>query len=129
MKQIKTSSESVCDYKMYYHEICVNIVMDESDNQIGGPGFTVEIDKSKFGKRKYNCGRMIEGQWVLGGICREDRSVFLVTVPSRDRETLLPILKAKIKPGTTNFQIVGKVMTHLMKKTLNILQWTIQLIL
>ena len=101
MKQIKTSSESVCDYKMYCHEICVNIVMDESDNQIGGPGFTVVIDKSKFGKRKYNHGRMIEGQWVLGGICREDRSVFLVTVPSRDRETLLPILKAKIKPGTT----------------------------
>ena len=32
MKQIKTSSESVCDYKMYCHEICINIVLDESDN-------------------------------------------------------------------------------------------------
>ena len=62
MKQIKSSSETVCDYKMYCHEICVNIVMDESDNQIGGAGFTVEIDKAKFGKRKYNHGRIMEGQ-------------------------------------------------------------------
>ena len=44
MKQIKTSSESVC------HEICINIVMDESDNQIGGAGFTVEIDEVNLEK-------------------------------------------------------------------------------
>ena len=30
---------------------------------IGGPG--VEIDESKFAKCKYNCGRMVEGHWVL----------------------------------------------------------------
>ncbi|CAG8848563.1 18529_t:CDS:2, partial [Racocetra persica] len=28
----------------------------------------VEIDKSKFGKRKYNKGKRVEGQWVFGGV-------------------------------------------------------------
>ena len=50
---------------------------------------TVEIDKSKFGKTKFNRGRYIEGQWVFGGICRQ-----------RDKGTLLPIIQAHILPGT-----------------------------
>ena len=104
LKQISTSCKTVCDYKMYCHEICVNIVIDESDDQIGGHNFTVEIDESKFGKRKYNRERIIEGQWVLGGICRETKQVFLTTIPSRDKETLLPIIKRRIKPGTTIIQ-------------------------
>ena len=46
-------------------------------------------------------GRIIEGQLVLGAICCETKEMFLVTVPSRDKETLIPIIKDRIKPGTT----------------------------
>jgi len=36
----------------------------------------------KFGKRKYNKGRVVEGKWVLGGgICNETNDVFLAVVP------------------------------------------------
>ena len=101
LKQITTSSETVSDYKSYCREICMNIVADESVEQIGGNDCIVEIDESKFGKRKYNKGRFVEGQWVLGGICRIHKNVFLVPVPSGDRDTLLPIIKQKIKNGTT----------------------------
>ncbi|KAK3892374.1 hypothetical protein Pcinc_003744 [Petrolisthes cinctipes] len=61
----------------------------------------VEIDESKFGKRKYNVGRIVEGQWVFGGICRQTRSFFMVPVPSRDKDTLLAVIKERIEPGTT----------------------------
>ena len=39
--------------------------------KIGGPGFIVEIDEAKFGKWKYNRGRVVDGNWVLGGIYRD----------------------------------------------------------
>ncbi|KAK3889927.1 hypothetical protein Pcinc_006081 [Petrolisthes cinctipes] len=61
----------------------------------------VEIDEGKFGKRKYNVSRIVEGQWVFGGICRQTRSFFMVLVPSRDKDTLLAVIKARIKPVLT----------------------------
>ncbi|KAK3892979.1 hypothetical protein Pcinc_003158 [Petrolisthes cinctipes] len=61
----------------------------------------VGIDESKFGKCKYNVGRIVEGQWVFGGICRQIRSFFMVPVPSRDKDTLLAVIKERIEPGTT----------------------------
>ena len=61
---------------------------------------TVEIDESKFGKTKYNCGRYIEGQWVFNGICRQSKACFLVPVAQRNKDTLLPIIRAHMLPGT-----------------------------
>ncbi|KAJ8944617.1 hypothetical protein NQ314_009436, partial [Rhamnusium bicolor] len=68
---------------------------------IGGEGKIVEIDEAKRGKRKYNKGRYLEGQWVFGGIERRSRKFFLVAVEDRSAGTLVDIIKNKIAPGTT----------------------------
>ena len=44
---------------------------------IGGPGIEVEIDESKFGKRKYNRGRVVDGRWVIGGMERGSGDSFM----------------------------------------------------
>ena len=62
---------------------------------------TVEVDESKFGTRKYNVCRVIEGQWVFGGICRQTKDFFLVPVASRDSATLVAIIRDRIQPNTT----------------------------
>ena len=36
----------------------------------------MEIDESKFGKRKHNRGHSVEGQWVFGGVERGSGKVF-----------------------------------------------------
>lgn len=61
----------------------------KQEEKIGGEGTIVEMDESKFGKRKYNVGRVIEGQWVFNGLCRETRSCFMVPVEKQDNDTLL----------------------------------------
>ena len=44
--------------------------------QFGGEGKIVEIDESKFGKRKYNRGKRAKGHWAFGGIERGSGNFF-----------------------------------------------------
>lgn len=68
----------------------------------GGNPIIVQIDESKFGKRKYNRGHRVEGVWVVGGVeITNKRRCFLVTVPNRNAETMKTIIQKFIRPGTT----------------------------
>ena len=85
-----TSSETVVDWYNYCREVCAEIISRHHTGRIGGPGKIVKIDESKFGRRKYHRGRVVEGQWVFGGICRETKECFVVPVNSRDKATHHP---------------------------------------
>ena len=57
----------------YFRDVIgAEMLLNESDKKIGGPGLTVEIDESMFGKRRYHRGRILgrRQMWVLGGVCR-----------------------------------------------------------
>jgi transposase-like protein len=68
-----------------------------SSQRIGGPNKTVEIDESKFGRRKHGKGE----QWVFGGVERESGKTFLVPVQDRTADTLMALISDWIEPGTT----------------------------
>jgi hypothetical protein len=70
----------------------------------GGPNKTVEIDESKFGQRKYR-GHPVEGKWVFGSIERESGQTFLVPVPDRTADTLIPIIVTRSNLAQRSFQI------------------------
>ena len=95
-----TSSAKVVDWYNYCRKVCSEIISRHHTGRRGGPGKIVEIDESKFGRRKYHRGRVVEGQWVFGGICRETKECFVMLVNSRDKATLLPIIQDRILPGT-----------------------------
>ena len=72
-----------------------------------GKPIKVQIDESACGKMKHHRGKKRYQTWVLGGvedpetlpIGQKPRS-FRLTVPRRDRATLIPILKFFIEAGT-----------------------------
>jgi len=40
------------------------------------------------------------GVWLFGGICRETKECFVVEVPDRKKDTLIPIIKEKVRQGS-----------------------------
>jgi len=94
------SEESITNWLGFYRQL-VSLALDDVDTQIGGEGIIVEIDETKFGKRKYNRGHRVEGFWVFGGVERtQERKFFAVRVPDRSRQTLEDLITRYIKPGS-----------------------------
>ena len=87
------------DWYSFIRDICAQYFIDHPAI-IGGPGVEVEIDESKFGKRKYNRGRQVEGHWVFGGTERITGECFLIEVEHRDAATRLPLIQHYICPGS-----------------------------
>ena len=56
-----------------FSECCISQIIDNSQ-QIARNGIEVEIDESKFRKRKYYRGHKVEGQWVFGGREKYDKT-------------------------------------------------------
>ena len=67
---------------------------------IGGLVKRWRLDESKFGRRKYNRGRVVDGHRVFGGMERGSGDCFMVEVPRRDAAVLLLITATNVRPGT-----------------------------
>ncbi|KAL0879263.1 hypothetical protein ABMA27_003043 [Loxostege sticticalis] len=96
---------TINDWFNYCRESIVIYQMDKNEcvGKIGGPGKIVQIDESKFGKRKYNRARHIEGHWVLGMIEDGSEDLRLEVCPDniRSAEVLEPLIKKHVEVGTT----------------------------
>ena len=56
--------------------------LEKCSQVLGSPSVVVENDKTKFGRRKYNEGRVIDGTWVFGGFERGSKNCFMVHLMS-----------------------------------------------
>ena len=55
--ELKLTDKTISDWSSFCREVIIDWIVRHT-KKIGGPGLTVEIDESKFGKRKYNVGRL-----------------------------------------------------------------------
>ena len=74
------SSATVTDWGMFCRETML-LYMEGCSEKIGGPIKTIEIDDSVFGRRKYNRGHPVKGQWVFGGVERDVASGYFLFLP------------------------------------------------
>ncbi|CAH2042563.1 unnamed protein product, partial [Iphiclides podalirius] len=98
------SMATIADWYSYCRETVViyQINVQKNIGKIGGPGKVVQIDESKFGKRKYNKGRHIEGHWVLGLIEDGSEDLRLEVCPEnvRSAEVLVPLIQKHVIEGS-----------------------------
>jgi hypothetical protein len=103
--------------------VAVHVIYGFYNEMIGGEGAVVEIDESKFGKRKlyslignlfaiiifrciicigkYERGYPRDGVWIFGGVERGTDRCFLIPVKNRSAAVLIPEIQKYIRPGTT----------------------------
>jgi len=99
-EEYAVSPNTIAEWGMFCRETML-VFMAGCSEKLGGPNKTVEIDGSKFGRRKYHRGYPVKGQWVFGGVERESGRTFLVPVMDRTADTLVAIIRDWIEPGTT----------------------------
>ena len=71
---------------------------------IVGDDTVVEIDESKFGKRKYNRGHHVDGVWILGAVERTGlRRIRITAVDDRTLNTLTSKIKECVKEDSMTY--------------------------
>ena len=98
---LEVNNSFVTNWIKCCRQVCSDFV-ETHPNKIGGEGKVVEIDESKFGRRKNHKGRIIEGKWVVGGVQVDDKTnCFFEPVEDRSSKTLMEIILRNVQPGTT----------------------------
>jgi hypothetical protein len=98
------ADHSATNWQNHFQTLCTSIIEQDGRHLIGGPGQTVEIDKSQIFQRKANVERLLtmedQNCWFFGGICHKDGGAFITLVKSRDAETLRAAIEENIAQGT-----------------------------
>jgi hypothetical protein len=100
-KLMKSKTTITTWLKSFNQLLCWDMQELGEDAMIGGQDIVVQIDESKFGKRKYHRGHRVNGHWVVGGIeMTGEKKVFAVVVPNRTIVTLTAVILAHVAPGS-----------------------------
>ncbi|KCZ79314.1 hypothetical protein H312_03293, partial [Anncaliia algerae PRA339] len=101
LSEIKTRNKKNCmEWYAKLQKLTYSIIKNEKRNKIGGVGKRVEIDESKFSKRKYNVGRVVKTLWVVGGVDVATGDAFFVEVIKRDSATFTQIILENVELGS-----------------------------
>lgn len=98
--ECQVSKAAVTNFFQSFRQSCVDWLNEKGQEPIGGEGKTVQIDESLMSKRKNNCGRVLPPQWIFGGYCVETKEKFVLSVPDRTANTLLPLIEKHILPNS-----------------------------
>ncbi|EZA50804.1 hypothetical protein X777_11059 [Ooceraea biroi] len=114
----RTTMNSTCSFRnnsLPFPSFGLLILGGKNSTKLGGSDKIVEIDEAKIGKRKFNCGRIIKGNWIFGGYERESGKIFLK--PTQHIERVWREVRANIpRYGTRTSHLAGYLAEFLFKR-------------
>jgi hypothetical protein len=94
------SSPTITAFMKYFKQVSASDVKEELC-KIGGTNVIVEMDESKFAKRKHNRVHHVNGVWIIGGVERtEERKIFACIVENRNADTIKRIVYTHVHSGS-----------------------------
>ncbi|CAI9725412.1 XP_029639225.1uncharacterized protein LOC115214241 [Octopus vulgaris] len=104
MEQLHVNKNTIVDWCNFLREV-VEWDLQKSPTVLGGVGedgtpIVVELGESKFLNSRYHKGQWRAGHWVFGAIERRSGKCCMVEVPNRKQQTLEPIIRQWILPGS-----------------------------
>ena len=117
--EVNLSSKTVGDYFGFCREL-IFVILTNLSEPIGGEGKTVEVEEFHMTIRKFYRSRVLRNEmkqiWVFGGIERGTNRFFLLQVLSKDRETMMNLIKRFILPETLVVSDGWKVYSELQQE-------------
>ena len=101
---IEISDEPIADMFSFCREVLIIDLAHQhtTRGKIGGNGCVVQVDEMKFGKRKHNVGRIVDGSWIFGAIDDETNElrIEVCTENQRSSEVLHSLILKQVEVGT-----------------------------
>lgn len=69
----KLSSKTTVKWSNIIREAQLRWCVENTLQILGGSGNIAEVDEAKFGHLKYSRGRMLDSEWIFGGIPRDSK--------------------------------------------------------
>jgi transposase-like protein len=85
------------------HEVRKYMAALDSDDPLGGPGQTVEVDETLIGGAVHGKGRgpQVQNKTLVLGMLERGGELVTRVVPNQRRASLVPVVHEKVLPGTT----------------------------
>jgi len=85
------------------HEVRKYMAALDSDDPLGGPGQTVEVDETLIGGAVHGKGRgpQVQNKTLVLGMLERGGELVTRVVPNQRRASLVPVVQEKVLPGTT----------------------------
>jgi transposase-like protein len=102
-QQCEINAETASQWYNKMRLIASIIVSNLSEQKIGGVDHVVEMDEFHLYTPKNHKGRepSKSAVWGFGGIDINTKDIFVLPVDHRNKETLLPLIRKYIEPGST----------------------------
>lgn len=97
--EAKVNINTVTEWSQFCRDVCLEVCVDDSD-VIGGQGVIVEVDESKFLRRKFSHSQEVKGNWIYCGVEKMSKKSFFKIVEKPSKDELLGVIKEFILPGT-----------------------------